>query len=48
MESQFKGGGGKGISIEGRSEEKDSNEKVSVKEDEGPFQDKRYFHLETV
>ena len=27
--------GGKGISIEGRSEEKDSNEKVFVKVDEG-------------
>ena len=28
-------GGGKGISIEGRSEEKDSNEKVYVNVDEG-------------
>ena len=29
------GGGGKRISIEGRSEEKDSNEKIYVKVDEG-------------
>ena len=35
-ESQFEeGGGGKRISIEGRSDEKDSNEKVFVKVDEG-------------
>ena len=33
--TEGEGGEGKGISIEGRSEEKDSNEKVYVKVDEG-------------